>query len=450
MCGFYFSTRKHLSSRSLTKLKARGPDNVSDVTVNGCRFVHTHLSIFSSAHDQPFLDHEHELVLMFNGEIYNCPENQSEAQFIIAQYLSSGIGGFKNLDGEFAILLVDFSQDQILLATDPFGTKPLFYSFSNGIHVSSYPGPLVSEGINPQLIQSANPNFACCYSIGTKQLLHARELVSWDLEQFETSFETWSNAFEASVLKRVRHKRPSHIPFVGISSGYDSGAIHSCLLKLNDRFLGISISGKEDIDIIKDRHSLSVDRGCQHITVNDLMAKQVAAGEANIMNELIEDLPYKVVSDARQIIGEPESVLKDKASVGLAILASIARKNSSQICLSGSGADEIISDYGFRGKPIYQHSNFGGNWPKNLESIFPWASFYGSTQQAYIRKEEAVGGAYGIETRYPFLDKAVVQAWLNISPELKNQDYKSCINNYLRNNGYPFKVEKKGFSPWAA
>ena len=38
-------------------------------------------------------------------------------------------------------------------------------------------------------------------------------------------------------------------------------------------------------------------------------------------------------------------------------------------------ADEIISDYGFNGKKIYSHSEFGGKFPKNLKTIFPWKKF---------------------------------------------------------------------------
>ena len=37
----------------------------------------------------------------------------------------------QKLDGEFAILILDFEKDSALIATDPFKTKPLFYSTHN-------------------------------------------------------------------------------------------------------------------------------------------------------------------------------------------------------------------------------------------------------------------------------------------------------------------------------
>jgi hypothetical protein len=62
-------------------------------------------------------------------------------------------------------------------------------------------------------------------------------------------------------------------------------------------------------------------------------------------------------------------------------------------------------------------------------------------------KEETVTGTWGIEGRYPFLDKAVVQEYLWLAARLKNEQYKSVIHNYLRKHDYPFEVGQKiGFN----
>ena len=116
------------------------------------------------------------------------------------------------------------------------------------------------------------------------------------------------------------------------------------------------------------------------------------------------------------------------------------------VYLSGSGADELFSDYGFGGTKKYSHSNFGGLFPDDLSTIFPWASFYGSSQETYIAKEEHVAGSFGLETRYPYLDKYVVHEFLSLAPKLKNSKYKSVLYNYLTENNYPFcENEKIGF-----
>ena len=74
------------------------------------------------------------------------------------------------------------------------------------------------------------------------------------------------------------------------------------------------------------------------------------------------------------------------------------------------------------------------------------ANFYGSCQSSYLSKEEHVAGSFNIETRYPYLDRDVVQEFLWLTPELKNSNYKSVIHNYLQENNFPMSInEKIGF-----
>jgi hypothetical protein len=66
--------------------------------------------------------------------------------------------------------------------------------------------------------------------------------------------------------------------------------------------------------------------------------------------------------------------------------------------------------------------------------------------ESYISKEEYVGGSYGIEVRYPFLDKKLVQEFLWLHVDLKNKSYKYPLEYYLENNKFPYnKGEKLGF-----
>jgi len=66
--------------------------------------------------------------------------------------------------------------------------------------------------------------------------------------------------------------------------------------------------------------------------------------------------------------------------------------------------------------------------------------------ESYLAKEEYVSGSFGLEARYPYLDKDVVQEFLNLTPRLKNIMYKSVIDNFLTEHGFPFcRGEKKGF-----
>jgi hypothetical protein len=64
----------------------------------------------------------------------------------------------------------------------------------------------------------------------------------------------------------------------------------------------------------------------------------------------------------------------------------------------------------------------------------------------YLTKDEYIIGCLGIEARYPFLDKQLVQEFLWLKPELKNNFYKAPLREYLIQNNFPYKEnEKKGF-----
>ena len=68
---------------------------------------------------------------------------------------------------------------------------------------------------------------------------------------------------------------------------------------------------------------------------------------------------------------------------------------------------------------------------------FPMEKFFGeNTQRAYLMKEEIVTSTYGMEGRYPFLDKNLIQEFLWLHPDLKNNNYKSVIHNYLKLNNF--------------
>ena len=87
-----------------------------------------------------------------------------------------------------------------------------------------------------------------------------------------------------------------------------------------------------------------------------------------------------------------------------------------------------------------------GLFPEDLTTIFPWFNFYTGLMEAFIAKEEYTGSLHGIENRYPFLDKNVVQEFLWLTAELKNNNYKSPLYNYMKIHNYPFKEnEKIGF-----
>lgn len=438
----------------------RGPDYTNILFNHGITFIHNLLSITGNKTIQPF--QKNNIICLFNGEIYNYKDIEinnekknynSDGECIIDLYLNYGLHFHSKLDGEFAIVIFDFNISKCYTITDPMGTKPLFYSLlDNGRFMfSSYSRCL--EVNKMEKIKKIKANTLITFElikINTTNndfgLKYINEINLWkfDLHQYKTNYDDWIKQFEKSIEKRVANlKKPL---FVSLSSGYDSGAICCTLNKLNKKYETFTIKGKEDINVLKNRFEINKKCG-NHSNIfflnEDLILKEKQRNEKECSNY--------IKNIKRNNPDKQYSVLRDRALNGGGYIAKHAKEKGYIVCLSGQGADEILSDYGFNGQKKTWHSCFGGLFPNNLNNIINqdnieesiWESFQDGINEALIMKEESIYGSYGIETRYPFLDKDLIQEFLWLSPELKNNAFKAPLYYYLTNNNYPFKKNEK-------
>jgi asparagine synthetase B (glutamine-hydrolysing) len=290
-------------------------------------------------------------------------------------------------------------------------------------------------------VQKMPPNTAKVFNLTSLEQTKEFEIVQFNLDQYKDNFDDWNDAFHRSVMKRVSHS--SQKIFIGLSSGYDSGAICLELLKNKIPFKAYSVLGTENDSILEERFKLLEKAG---IPYQRLTKDQENWFKAHIhILDNTEEFRYSV-SSASSSYREDIKMIDDSGSNWLSWVCCHAQKDGRKIYLSGGGADEVFSDYGWNGEKKFAHSNFGGLFPENLSLIFPWNSFYGSTMEAYLAKEEYVAGSYGLEARYPYLDVNVVQEFLNLTNTLKNSVYKNVVDNYLTINNFPYcKGEKRGF-----
>jgi asparagine synthetase B (glutamine-hydrolysing) len=418
----------------------RGPDYTNVEKVNNFTFVHNLLSITGKFTKQPYINDD--VVSIYNGEIYNYQyfgNYSNDGECIYDVYKQFGNCFTRELDGEFAIVLIDFSKQHLIFSTDTFKTKPMFFSFENGnIGIASYSDPLKKLGF--QNIQKAKPNTIYKLDLQTFKL-ETSVLTEFDCKQYKTDLTDWDLSFSNSISKRT--KNIDKKVFIGLSSGYDSGVICCELLKQNVDFKAFSVVGTEDHNVLEQRLQLmqQYSKPFQILYKNDPALNQAI----NYIKTNTEDFKYTICSASSNYNEFDLSLTDDNGAKYFSLICQYARPDDYKVVLSGQGPDEIYSDYGFQGNKIYNHSNFGGLFPKDLSSIFPWNSFFGSSMESYIAKEEYVGGAYGIEVRYPFLDKQVVQEFLWLDSDIKNANYKAPLKHYCDLNKYPYFIGKKGF-----
>lgn len=395
MCGILV----YQTSGNNFYIQKRGQDLTNQISKHGFTFIHNLLSITGDFTPQPY--EEDNIICLYNGEIYNHKFKKSDGENLIPLYKKYGTDFPKYLDGEWAIALFDFNKKLAIFATDLFATKPIW---RNGLECASYKSGVGGEKIPANTIQVVH------FDGKTEE----KKIYQFDLNQHKNNYRDFTKAFEKAIKKRAVKNC-----FIGLSSGYDSGAIACALLKQNVDFKAYIIKAREDTEILKQRMKLVPNY--QYFDDPKDFAEESTWIKANV-----EDFKYKV----------PQSIQTDSASLGLSKVCREAHKEGRKVYLSGQGADEIIGDYAL--KP--HQSTFKGKFPDKLKL---WNNFYEGYQYSYLGKEEYVAGSHSVETRYPFLDKEVIQEFLWLSPDLKNKNYKAPIYEYLKQNNFPTAFNKK-------
>src|SRR5688572_22223412 len=137
MCGIAGSLNKQLDIPQLTRdLFHRGPDEQTTFAEGTLLLHHHRLAILDIASGkQPM--YYHDLTIIFNGEIYNhqdlrkkfslqCKTN-SDTETLLHLYAKLGPNFLQELDGMFALAIYDREKQQLFVARDRAGKKPVYY-----------------------------------------------------------------------------------------------------------------------------------------------------------------------------------------------------------------------------------------------------------------------------------------------------------------------------------
>lgn len=464
MCSFLFLFGARASSITDAQLKhanrymrRRGPDATNVWRAASAICMHNLLHISGQAGiQQPIVDADGDILALFNGEIFNykdiAPDADSDTQCLLPAYRTHGDEFARHLDGEYAVTMWDRAARRIIIATDPFMTKPLYISYSDSeLAVASYASCL--ESVTCSDVRMMRPNTIMIFEVeeasggagdARVHLLKTLENFSFDLTQHKSHTLDWETAFKEAVRKRATHGTALNRMFLTMSSGYDSGAIALALNLQGLAYDTFSAHRNENVAVLQSR--IAINKGpngtCGTAYEIPEVSEEQRCIEAQSIRENAEPFRY-VHCDGP---GWQLDLCDDGgARAGNYICRRMAEQGY-RVMLSGSGADEIISDYGIAGRKLYFHSEFGGLFPEDLSSIFPWKKFYDDTQRSYLFKDEFIAGCHAIEGRYPFLDPKVVQEWLWLRADVKNGAYKAPLRDMFERHGYPYCPDvKTGF-----
>jgi len=132
--------------RMAASIRHRGPDGYGFYVGQRVGFAHVRLSIVDIAGGaQPLTNEDGQIVVTYNGEIYNHPELRREleekghifrtrcdTEILVHGYEEWGVDLLKRLNGQFAFAIYDRNTETVFIARDRFGVRPLFYAQRKG------------------------------------------------------------------------------------------------------------------------------------------------------------------------------------------------------------------------------------------------------------------------------------------------------------------------------
>lgn len=124
----------------LDRLHHRGPDERGQMGDTQVWLGNTRLAVVGEDNgSQPIWNEDRTLVVVMNGEIYNAPEltkeliqaghrfaTDTDTEVLVHAYEEFGMGFLERLNGMFAFALYDIAREQVIVARDRFGMKPLY------------------------------------------------------------------------------------------------------------------------------------------------------------------------------------------------------------------------------------------------------------------------------------------------------------------------------------
>ena len=149
MCGIagYITNNgsfEYWIEKSQKLLHHRGPDHTNAIYLNdkklGMSFNRLAILDLSDNANQPMLSNNKDFAMVFNGEIYNFLEvraklencgysfnSSGDSEVLLYSFIEWGDRCFEELEGMFAFAIYDSKKNEIFLARDRFGEKPLYY-----------------------------------------------------------------------------------------------------------------------------------------------------------------------------------------------------------------------------------------------------------------------------------------------------------------------------------
>jgi len=223
------------------RLAHRGPDSEGAFRQGPAALAARRLSIIDlEGGDQPIGNEDGSVTVVQNGEIYNYRElrrdleraghrfaTHSDTEVLVHLYEEHGPGFVELLRGMFALAIWDAPAARLILARDPFGIKPLYYSLADGnlSFASELKAMLEQPGFSREIDPRAVAAYLAFNSIPAPLTIFAaaRKLPAGTIL-------SWQNG----AVSETRYARPAPAPADRVTAGPASELASELLDTLRD------------------------------------------------------------------------------------------------------------------------------------------------------------------------------------------------------------------------
>lgn len=414
---------EQLLARMIAAMRHRGPDETGIYVDDRVAMGHARLSIIGLKDGtQPISNEDGTLWIVFNGEIFNYPELKTDleskghvirtgtdTEILVHIYEEYGTGCLRHLNGQFAFAIWDSTSQELFLARDRIGIRPLHYCqagerflFASEIK-ALFLDPAVPREIDTQALSQVftlwttlTPktvfkdihelppgHFMLLDKRGTARLEPFWHIPYYPPESREpASMEQAAEQLRELLLDAIRIRLRADVP-VGayLSGGLDSSIITSLISgNFNNNLRTFSIGFKnKDFD---------------ETPYQQIMVEHLGTDHSRLLidnGDIRDNFP--------EVVRLCEKPILRTAPVPMYLLSRLVRENSFKVVLTGEGADEVFAGYN-----IFKEAKIRQFWSRNpasgfrpllLERLYPYIFKNPARGRTYLRKFFAVtdGGA---------------------------------------------------------
>ncbi len=521
MCGvcgeFRFDSnviQPQTMQRMLVRIKNRGPDNEGVYISKAIALGHRRLSIIdlSANANQPMHDSDSNLRIVFNGTIYNYPQlreqltqkgyrfnSTGDTEVILKAYAEWGKECVAKLIGMFAFAIWDENKQELFLARDRLGIKPLYYNKTEKYFrfASNSQALLAAGGMNTEFDAVGLHHHLSLHAVvpapttilkGLRKLPPAHYmLVSkegkavteryWKLhaDSVDTHRDEreWRHDIHAALSVAVeRRLNIADVPVgVLLSGGLDSSLLVGLLAE----------SGVSDIQTYSVGFEDQPEEQGNEFEYSDAIVEKFSTQHHKFYiknDEVLQRLPQAIDHMAEPMVGQD--------AVAFYLLAEQVSQHIS-VVQSGQGADEVFGGYFWY--PLMQaENNFAvesfakhyfdrthAEMKETLHADYLAEDFTSKKvsqllEDAHtknfldavlhmdvttlivddpVKRVDNMTMAYGLEARVPFLDHELVELAMRVPTKFKTKDGGKFLLKNIARGLLPDKVidRKKGYFP---